>query len=119
MFATVLGCGVGEMKYKDRPYLRDYKTGEVLDTTVMYDNDERVVGHANVIRRLRLQLLPKAKELGGRNLTTRMFIDAFKTRGPNYGDVVRQVIREHEAQGKMRSRNIGTEQTPRYVFDVI
>ena len=61
-FVTLGDRGVYEMKYKNRPYLKDFETGEVLDTTVMYDNSERIVGTANVIRRLRVQLLPKAKE---------------------------------------------------------
>ena len=108
-----------EMKYKNRPYLRDFKTGEVLDETVMYDNSERIVGFANVASRLRRRLLSKAKEFGGRNLKTRMFIDAFKIRGPSYGDVVRQVMRELKDQDKIQMRNIGTEEKPRYVYDVV
>lgn len=107
------------MKYKNRPYLKDFETGEVLDETVMYDNSERIVGAANVANRLHMRLLSKAKEFGGKNLETRMFIDAFKIRGPSYGDVVRQVMRELKGQGKIRMRNIGTEEKPRYVYDVV
>jgi len=106
------------MTYKNRPYLRDFKTGEVLDKTVMYDNSERIVG-GDVIKRLRIRLLPKAKELGGRNLETRMFIDAFKIRGPSYGDVVRQVMRELHGEGKIQMRNVGTGNKLRYVYDVV
>jgi hypothetical protein len=105
--------------YRDRPYMFDFKTGEELRTTVMYDNNQRVAGTGRVIDVLRLRLLDKAAELGGKNLKTRDFIDAFRIRGPKYGDVVRQVISELENQGKISKRNSGTKKKPKYVYDVV
>jgi len=104
--------------YDKRLYRKDLD-GKMLHTTVMYDGDERIEGTGKVIERLRIRLLNKAKEVGSKNLSTRDFIDAFRTRGPKYGDVVRQVIRELHAQGKIRMRNIGTEKKPRYVYDLV
>lgn len=99
--------------------MKDFRTAEVLDETVMYDNDIRIVGAGNVIEKLRTELLPKAKEFGGKNLETRMFTEAFEIRGPSYGDVVRQIMRELHSEGKIRIRDIGTKKKPRYLYDVI
>ena len=106
--------------YLNRSYLKDFKTGELLSTTVMYDGEKRIVGFANVLEYLRNVLLKKASELGGKDLTTRHFIDAFSIRGPDYGDVVRQTIDLFVAGGKMRKRNIGAPGgRPTYRYDVI
>jgi predicted SpoU family rRNA methylase len=48
-----------------------------------------------------------------------MFIEAFRTRGPSYGDFIRQVIRELTKLGLMKMRNVGTEKNPRWVYDVV
>lgn len=104
--------------YKDRPYLKHPLTGEVLNTTVMLVNGELVYGTGNVVSRLQREIIPKAMELGGRGLRTRDFIEAFTIRGPNYGDVVRQVMRNLQAQRRIHIRNVGTNR-PRYVYDVV
>ncbi|MGD0645847.1 MAG: hypothetical protein ABSA75_13155 [Candidatus Bathyarchaeia archaeon] len=101
--------------YLNRAYLKDFKTGELLSTTVMYDGTKRIFGTGNVLEYLRGNLLKKAIELGGRDLTTRHFIDAFSIRGPDYGDVVRKTIDLYVAGGKMRKRKVGSS----YRYDVI
>ncbi|MEM4703872.1 MAG: hypothetical protein QXJ02_02245 [Candidatus Bathyarchaeia archaeon] len=113
-----MGSGKGQ-PYDKRKYRRDPETGKMLNTTIMWDGDEKIVGTTAVKERLRMRLLDKAKELGGRNLETGMFIKAFRTRGPSHGDVIRQVIRELAKLGLMRIRNIGTDRNPRYVYDVV
>lgn len=105
--------------YEERWYLYDLETGERLRTTVMEDGDEKIVGHGNVIKRLRIRILDKAKELGGKDLRARDFIDVFKIRGPNFGDVVRQVMGEFECQGKIKITNVGTENKKLYRYDVV
>lgn len=91
----------------------------MLNTTIMWDGREKIVGTEAVKERLRSRLLDEAKRLGGKDLETGMFIEAFRTRGPSYGDVIRQVIRELAKLGIMRIRNVGTDRHPRYVYDVI
>jgi len=110
---------MGRGNYKNRPYLKHPLTGEVLGTTVMLVDGDLVYGTRNVINRLRKEILTKARKIGGRSLKTRDFIDAFTIRGPNYGDVVRQVMRELQTQGKIQMRNVGTKRQPRYVYDVV
>lgn len=105
--------------YRDRSYLKHPLTGEVLGTTVMLVDGDLVYGASNVRHRLRRETLPKAMELGGKDLRTRDFIDAFTIRGPNYGDVVREVMQDLQAQGRIRRRNVGTKRRPRYVYDVV
>ena len=68
---------------------------------------------------MRSSILDKAKELGGRNLKFRDFRDAFRLYGPNYGDVVRQVMRELESQGKVIITNIGKGNRNEYRYDII
>jgi hypothetical protein len=105
--------------YKNRQYLKDSITGEVLSTTVMYYSKARIVGTGNVIAKLREVILPTAQELGGRNLQVRQFIEKFKIRGPSYGDVVRKVMREFEAKGNIKRNNYGTDASPRYGYDIV
>ena len=105
--------------YDERKYRIDPETGEMLNTTIMWDGDEKIIGTTAVKERLRMRLLDKAKELGGRNLETGMFIKAFTTRGTRYGDVIREVIREFAKLGLMRTKNTGTDKSPRYVYDVV
>jgi hypothetical protein len=105
--------------YENRWYLYDVETGRRLRTTVMWDNRKRIEGTGNVVKRLRKRLLDKAKEFGGKNLETRMFIDTFSLRGPRYGDVVRQVMREFHAEGKIQMRNVGTRKRPRYRYSLV
>ena len=105
--------------YENRSYLKDIETGKRLFTTVMYDRGERIEGTGRVIERLRKKLLEVAKEMGGKNLRTRDFIDFFRTRGPNYGDVVRQVIDEFVAHKKVSKRDIGTRKTNLYRYDLL
>jgi hypothetical protein len=105
--------------YEKRDYLKDPETGKRLKTTVMYDDDLRVESYNNVLERLRIRILNKAKELGGKNLQTRDFIDAFRTRGPNYGDVIRTVMRELENQGRIRMRDVGKGKRKQYRYDVV
>jgi predicted SpoU family rRNA methylase len=90
----------------------------MLNTTIMWDGNEKIVGTTAVKERLRKRLLDEAKKLGGKNLETGMFIKAFRTRGPSYGDVIRQVIRELTKLGLMKMKNVGTEKNPRWVYDV-
>ena len=104
--------------YKNRSYLIDAKTGKHLSTTVMYLGDKKIVGVRNVLDKLREVLLVTAEELGGKNLKTRDFIDLFNLRGPSYGDVIRKVFSEFEAQGKIHRKNIGSENKPLYVYDL-
>lgn len=85
----------------------------------MWDNGKRIEGTGKVIKRLRKRLLDKVKEFGGKNLETRMFIDAFSIRGPCYGDVVRQVMREFHDEGKIQMRNIGSPKRPIYRYSLI
>jgi len=113
------GYSVVKGSYKDRPYLRHPLTGEVLNTTVMLVDGTLVYGTRNVINRLRKEMLSKARQLGGKNLKTRDFIDAFTIRGPSYGDVVREVMRELQSRGKIRIRNIGTRGRPNYIYEVV
>jgi hypothetical protein len=105
--------------YEKRDYLRDPETGKRLLTTVIYDDGRRVEGYNNVLERLRIRILDKAKELGGKNLRTRDFIDAFRTRGPNYGDVIRTVMRELENQGRIRMTDVGKGKKEQYRYDVV
>jgi len=105
--------------YEKRSYLIDPETGKRLKTTVMYDDGRRVEGYSSVLERLRIRILDKAKKLGGKNLRTRDFIDAFRIRGPNYGDVVRTVMRELESQGRVEMRDIGKGKKEQYRYDVI
>lgn len=56
---------IGRGSYKNRPYLKHPLTGEVLGTTVMLVDGDLVYGTGNVINRLRKEILPKAKKLGG------------------------------------------------------
>jgi len=104
--------------YEDRPYLKDAKTGEHLSTEVMYYGDERIVGHKEVLERLLILMPRKAAELGGKNLVSRHFIDAFQIRGPSYGDVVRQTLDKLVTGKKFTKRNVGTPQHPRYAYDL-
>ena len=67
--------------YEDRAYLKDARTGEHLNTEVMYDGDKRIVGHREVLDGLYVLIPKKAKELGGKDLQTRDFIEAFSLRG--------------------------------------
>jgi hypothetical protein len=103
--------------YEDRPYLKDARTGEQLNTEVMYDRDERIIGHREVLDRHYIEIPKKAKQLGGKGLQTRDFIEAFSIRGPSYGDVVRQTIDIIVAENRAIKRNIGTAQYPRYRYD--
>ena len=105
--------------YENRSYLKDAKTGEILNTTVMYDGEERIVGTGNVLERLRVVILKKAHELGGKDLTTRHFIDAYLIRGPDYGDVVRKTIDLFVASNKMKKRDIGTLRKSSYQYDLV
>jgi hypothetical protein len=84
-----------------------------------WDGDEKIIGTTAVKERLRMRLLDKAEALGGKNLETGMFIKVFRTRGPSYGDVIRQVIRELNDRRLMKTRNIGTDRNPRYAYDVV
>ncbi len=103
--------------YEDRKYLKDARTGERLFTTVMYDGDERIEGTAKVIERLRVAIPKIAKQLGGKDLGTRDFIDAFQIRGPGYGDVVRTAIDMFVAGKKMLKKNVSKGKVPRYRYD--
>ena len=95
--------------YEDRRYLKDIETGERLSTTVMYDNGEKIEGTRKVVERLCKRIPEVARKSGGKNLRTRDFIDAFRIRGPDYGDVVRIAIERLRAERKILKRNIGTE----------
>jgi hypothetical protein len=105
--------------YKKRPYLKDARTGEVLSTTVMYDGDKRIVGTGLVLSRLQSVMLKKAQELGGKNLQTRDFYEAYSIRGPSRGDVVRQTIDSYVDSKLMRKRDIGKSGKPSYRYDLI
>lgn len=85
----------------------------------MYDGSSRIEGYHNVLERLTILILGKARELGGKNLRTRDFIDAFRIRGPNYGDVVRTVMRELEAEGRIKMINIARGKKEQYRYNVI
>ena len=105
--------------YEDRKYLNDARTGEHLSTTVMYDGDERIDGTGKVLERLRIAIPIIALKLGGKDLGTRDFIDAFQIRGPNFGDVVRITVDKLVAGKKMVKRNVGTSRKPLYRYDLV
>ena len=104
--------------YESRGYMKDIETGKTLHTTVMYDKEERIEGTGRVIERLCRRIPETAKQLGGKNLRTRDFIDAFRIRGPDYGDVVRIAVDRLVVQGKMLKRNIGVGGRHRYRYDL-
>ena len=78
----------------------------------------RIVGIGNVLRRLQSAIPKKALRLGGKNLKTRDFIDAFQLRGPSYGDVVRITVDKLVSGKKMVKRNVGTSKKPFYRYDL-
>jgi len=92
---------------------------KTLKKTIMYENGKRIEGYHNVVERLRLLILDEAKELGGKNLRSRDFVDAFTTRGPDYSDVIRKVMIELQGQGKIRITNTGKGKRNYYRYDVI
>jgi hypothetical protein len=55
----------------------------MLNTTIMWDGNEKIIGTGAVKERLRMGFLEEAKKPGGKNLETGMFIEAFRTRGPS------------------------------------
>ncbi len=85
----------------------------------MYDGKDRIVGTALVKERLRTVMLKKAHELGGKNLQTRDFIQAYLIRGPNYGDVVRATIDSFVDSNRMKKRNVGKANKPSYRYDLV
>jgi hypothetical protein len=111
-------CGMSS-SYLNRKYLKDARTGEVLSTTVMYDNDKRIMGTKQVFETLLTRIPAVDFQLGGKNLQTRDFIEAFQIRGPNYGDVVRKAIDNLVENGQMRKTNVGTIKIPRYSYSLL
>lgn len=105
--------------YLNRKYLKDAMTREVLFTTVMYDNDKRIIGTKQVFETLLIKIPAVAFQLGGKNLQTRDFIEAFQIRGPNYGDIVRKAIDNLVENGQMRKTNVGTIKVPRYSYSLL
>ena len=88
----------------------------MLSTTVMYYGDKRIVGTGNVLELLLEKIPELALKLGGKDLETRDFIDAFEIRGPNYGDVVRNAIDKLVSNHRIVKKNIGSLKKPRYKY---